>query len=128
MRVLLPTVVLLLGGCATHMAGSGQEDPPLGLIRPGAERHVVEAEIGEPEESALLQNGDVLSTYEYETGDAASSERAAFHYFADRATLFLWEVVATPYEALQGDTHEVQILYSQDGRVKEVRWPDAGDP
>jgi hypothetical protein len=108
---------LLIGGCSVGMAVSGNHNPDLGAVRSGASRSEIEMHLGTPIKVASLGDGQEAATYQYEIGDEPSAGRAIGHGVMDVLTLGLWEVVGTPIEGFQGETHQITVTYESDRAV-----------
>jgi hypothetical protein len=100
--LLLP---MILSACSVGMAVSGDHNPDLGSVRSGASRGEIELHLGSPIKVSDVGNGLRAATYEYEVGNEPSAGRAVGHAVMDVLTLGIWEIVGTPIEAVQGDTH-----------------------
>ncbi len=109
-----------LSACAVGLAATGEETPDVTQCHVGAERHEIEAQVGPPRTSDTDASGNTTCTYEYKVGDDPSAGRAVYHAGMDVLTLGLWELVGTPYEALQGETYEMTVVYGPDGTAKEI--------
>jgi len=125
-RLTALTVMLLggtavLSGCSVGMAVAGKESPNLAACRVGATQADIQAELGRPTSSQMLQNGDSVCTYEYEVGNEPSAARAVMHGGMDVLTFGLWELVGTPVEAVQGQKYEMTVTYDADGKAKAIQ-------
>lgn len=109
-----------LSACAVGLAATGEETPDVTVCQIGAERHKIEAQLGPPKTSSTDAGGNTTCTYEYKVGDDPSAGRAFYHAGMDVLTLGLWEVVGTPYEAVQGETYEMTVVYGPDGKAREI--------
>ena len=110
----------MLSGCSVGMAAAGKESPNLASCRVGATQAEIQAELGRPTSSRVLDNGDSVCTYEYEVGNDPSAARAVMHGGMDVLTLGLWELVGTPVEAAQGQRYEMTVTYDADGKAKAI--------
>lgn len=113
--------IILLSGCSVGMALSGDENPDIGVIREGTTRAQIEQELGDPVETEEAEEGGRIDTYEYVIGDKSSPERAALNATAFVFTLGIYELFATPAEAMRGDTYHAVVTYDANDVVKEVR-------
>jgi hypothetical protein len=104
-------------GCSVGMAMSGKEEPNLGAFRVGSPRGEVELQLGSPVSTVTNPDGGQTDIYEYELGNKPSAGRAAAHAAMDVLTLGIWEIVGTPIEAFQGETHRLMIVYDAQDRV-----------
>ena len=120
MRAYVLAATVLLSGCSVGMAVSGDHNPELGAVRSGVPRGEIEMHLGSPVKISSLNDGLVYATYEYEVGNEPSAGRAIGHGVMDVLTLGLWEIVGTPIEGFQGETHEVTVTYDEDDRAVAV--------
>lgn len=111
----------MLSGCSVGMAVAGKESPNLAVCRAGATQADIQAELGRPTSSQVLENGDSVCTYEYEVGNEPSAARAVMHGGMDVLTLGLWELVGTPVEAVQGQKYEMTVTYDAEGKAKAIQ-------
>lgn len=118
--VLLLGAASILSGCSVGMAVAGKETPNLAVCRVGATQADIQAELGRPTSSRVLENGDSVCTYEYEVGNEPSASRAVMHGGMDVLTLGLWELVGTPVEAVQGQKYEMTVTYDTEGSAKAI--------
>ena len=120
MRAYVLAATVLLSGCSVGMAVSGNHNPELGAVRSGVPRSEIEMHLGSPVKISSLNDGLVYATYEYEIGNEPSAGRAIGHGVMDVLTLGLWEIVGTPIEGFQGETHEVTVTYDQNDTAVAV--------
>lgn len=116
----LAAISITLSGCSVGMALSGKKDPDLSVIKPGANRSVVELQLGSPIKTATLENGKTSAVYEYEMGNEPSAGRAVAHGAMDVLTFGIWEVVGTPIEIINGDKYQLTVTYNVDDKVSHV--------
>ena len=122
MKALLLISLLFLTGCSVGMAASGHKDFDDSIVFPGSNRAVIMSKLGPPEVSRKLEDGTIQDTYLIKKGNESSEGRAWAHAGLDLATFFLWELVATPYELVQGEeTYRLLIFYDQKGTVVDVQ-------
>lgn len=107
--------------CSVGMALSGSENPDLGAIRVGASRGEVELHLGTATKTTLLPDGRHADVYQYEIGNEPSAGRAIGHGVMDVLTFGIWEVVGTPIEAVQGETHNATITYDESDKVADIK-------
>jgi hypothetical protein len=130
----LPVLVLGLvapaaAGCSVGLALHGEEQPDLSVVKVGAERSQIEAQLGPPETEAPLAAGRTRSTYLYEVGNESSAGRAAVHAGMDILTFGIWELVGTPLEAMQGEEMQLVVTYDASGKAEafDLAEADGGD-
>ncbi len=115
-------VPLLIQACAVGMAASGHETMDTSIAFPGSNRAAVMSKLGPPETSRTLDNGYREDTYLIKKGNEANSNRAWAHAGLDIMSLFIWELVATPYELVQKENaYRLLIIYDSAGVVKDLR-------
>ena len=118
----LLSYMVVLGGCAVGMAASGHKEMDDSIVFPGSNRAVIISKLGAPETSQKLPEGGSKDSYLIKKGNEASSGRAWAHAGLDLTTLFLWELVATPFELVQTEeTYRLLIIYTPDGTVTDVQ-------
>lgn len=108
-----------LSGCSVYMAAVGSQDPDVGKIHAGSSRGEVELQLGSPIKTTTCDTGR-MDIYEYEIGNEPSAGRAAAHGVMDFLTLGIWELIGTPIEASQGETHTLTIWYDERDRVLSI--------
>lgn len=108
---LLGLILQLASACSVGLALEGEKQPDLSVLKVGAEKTVIEGQLGPPKSEALLADGRTQSTYVYEVGNEPSGGRAAVHAGMDVLTLGLWELFGTPLEAMQGNEMRLIVTY-----------------
>ena len=112
---------LVMEGCAVGMAASGHEKMDTSVAFPGSNRAVVLSKLGPPDSSRSYDNGYREDTYIIKKGNEASAGRAWAHAGMDLMSLFVWELVATPYELVQMEkAYKLRITYDSKGSVKDI--------
>lgn len=126
--VYLMPYIILLSSCSVGMALSGKEEMNTSILYPGVPREAVILRLGEPEHSAIDEEGNYIDTYTRIKGNQPSSTRAVVHGTLDVITLGLWEVLATPIEIVEGVETKSQfvIYYDAEERIKEIQSTDTG--
>ncbi len=122
--IIIATALLpfLVQACAVGMAASGHETMDTSIAFPGSNRAAVMSKLGPPETSRNLDNGFREDTYLIKKGNEANSNRAWAHAGLDIMSLFLWELVATPFELVQKENaYRLLIIYDSNGVVKDLR-------
>ncbi len=126
-NVLVPFLViaLLTSACSPIMAASRSSyRGDVNVIKPGVERTVVIAELGEPDSFSRLENGGYEDRYTMDPDAHSTGVRVLtvlFHVGADLVTAFLWELVATPYEIAVKDRLATYVLiYGPDGKLTSL--------
>ena len=118
-------ICLLLGACSVGMALSGSTRPDLNIVRPGASRGDVEAEVGKPIKSTRLDDGWEANVYEYQIGNEPSVGRAVMYAIFDLFTLGIWETTGTRIERSRYRTERLKVYYNKSDKVAVL---DAGEP
>ena len=118
----LGLAMLGLAGCSVGMAASGHKYMDTSIVFPGSNRAVIISKLGAPETSRKLENGKRQDSYLIKEGNESSSGRAWAHAGLDLMSFGLWELVATPYELVQGEeSYRLIITYGKDGVVEDVQ-------
>ncbi len=112
----------ILSGCSVGMAASGHKEMDTSIVFPGSNRAVIISKLGAPETSRKFKNGKREDSYLIKTGNESSSGRAWAHAGLDLLSLGIWELVATPYELVQGgESYRLFITYDKEGTVTDVQ-------
>ncbi len=121
-KMLLLVSLVFLSGCAVGMAASGHREYDDSIVFPGSNRAVIISKLGAPETSRKMDDGSIEDSYLIRKGNESSSGRAWAHAGLDLATLFIWELVATPYELMQTEErYRLLVTYDKTGTVTDVR-------
>ena len=113
---------VLFQGCSVYMAAKQPEKKNVDVLSVGTPRSLVLAEMGNPV-SSESRDGKLVDIFNFVQGysKAAKTGRALFHGVADVFTVGLWEVVATPTEAIfDGSKMSFEVKYDADDRVEKV--------
>lgn len=103
-------------GCSVFLAATPSQSPDLAVLKVGASRADVEAQLGKPTKFTRRSSGDE-AVYRFVTGDRENYKRAAAYAVADILTLGLSEIVSSPLEELQGSPNIITVMYSPRGHV-----------
>lgn len=118
---LLILSAILFQGCSAMMALNGEKEPNFEVVRVGQSKAIVESQALKPIRVESLENGNMLSTYQYTIGDEASAGRAAIYILLDCATCWLSELITMPIEAAKtGEVRFIQIEYSPTGEIVKI--------
>ncbi len=115
-------VMLSQTGCAVFMAAKQPPKKDLSVLRLGAPRSMLLAELGQPT-ATETRDGKKVDVFSFTQGYSkpAKAARAVFHGAADVFTLGLWEVVGTPTEAVfDGTKMALEVTYDGNDRVENV--------
>ena len=112
----LSFIFLCSTGCSVFLAATPSGDPDMGILKVGALRGDIEAQLGRPTSFKRKSNGDE-AVYRFVSGDRENYKRAAAYAIADIMTLGISEIVSSPLEELQGNPNIVTVIYSPRGRV-----------
>lgn len=102
------------------MAASSREGADLSVLQPGQDRQIVESVLGKPISVIRMGYGDE-ATYTFVSDDEANYGRAAVYALLTGVTLGVSEFVTTPVEMLQGNLHEVIVVYDIKGKVRSFQ-------
>ena len=113
-----------LTSCAvvTAIRQPGQKN--LQILNQGMSRENVVTHLGAPI-SSEKEDGKTIDIYQFKQGysGATKAARATLHVVGDFFTLFLWEVVAWPAEAIfNGSDMTVKVIYDQEKRIEDVTY------
>ena len=114
--------MVLFHGCSVYMAAKQPEKKNVDVLAVGTPRSLVLAEMGNPA-SSETKDGKRVDIFSFVQGysKGAKTGRALFHGVADVFTIGLWEVVATPTEAIfDGSKMAFEVRYDTDERVEKV--------
>lgn len=114
-----------LMGCSVLMALDGDPERDYTLFKAGTPRKHVLAKFGPPL-SSEVKEGKRVDTYEFEEGDEEAPHRVGVHMMADIITWGAWELIATPYEYLQGEDVTYVVEYGFDDTIESVYPPPPG--
>jgi hypothetical protein len=91
------------------------------IIQEGAERSAVIAELGEPDTFSKREEGGYEDRYTLDPDAHRTWVKVLtviFHLGADIVTLFLWELVGTPYEmAVRDRIVTYHLTYGPNGKL-----------
>ncbi|MFZ5802034.1 MAG: hypothetical protein ACOY3K_02830 [Candidatus Omnitrophota bacterium] len=119
---LLVLFSLLFSGCAVVMALKQPGKKNMQVLTAGIARENVVAHFGAPA-TTERENGERVDVYQFVQGfsGGAKATRALFHATADVFTLFIWEIIGTPTEAVwDGTKQTVKVTYDEEDRIKDV--------
>jgi PBP1b-binding outer membrane lipoprotein LpoB len=115
--------VLTLNGCSAMMAMNGEKEPNLAVVNKGSSKAVVEGELNLPLHTEFLENGNIVSTYQYTIGNEPSVGKAIVYVLLDLGTCFLSEIVTMPIELgldSKGQVRQIKIEYTKDGEILKI--------
>lgn len=119
----LLSATLFMNGCSAVMALQGEKDPNLAVVQKGNSKIVVEGEFRSPIYTEILENGNIVSTYQYTLGNEPSPGRAAVYVLLDIATGFISELITMPLETSldgKGQMRLIKVEYTPDGEVVKI--------
>ena len=120
--LLLAALVLGFSSCSVMKASHQPEKKNLGLLRPGAPRTHLIAEVGAPVWSEQ-RNGETVDVFVFRQGYSkwTKAARVAGHSVADIYTLGLWELVGTPIETIaDGVEIKLQVASDPQGKIQTI--------
>lgn len=120
--VLMVSLLLVSSGCSVVMAIKQPEYKDTNVLNKGTPRAAVIAELGAPlfSEEKDGQKRDVFA-FKQGYGKGNKAARATFHAVADVFTLFLWEVIGTPTEAIaSGRNMKIEVIYDSFDKVAQA--------
>lgn len=119
---LLAAYGLQFSGCAAVSALKQPEKKNLQVLNQGTSRDNVIAYLGAPI-STEREAGGIVDIYQFVQGytGANKATRATMHVVFDIFTLFLWEIVAWPAEAIfDGEKMTVKVTYDDQKQIRDV--------
>ena len=126
----LTVLVLLImsmmsSGCSVFMAANRSSyRGDVQVIKEGASRPEVIAELGQPDSFSKTENGGFDDRYmlDPEAHHTWVKVGTVFvHLGADLVTAFLWELVGTPYELAVRDRNVIyHLAYNPDGKLASI--------
>lgn len=112
----------VLSGCSVHNALNLPHKRDLSVFKVGTPRSSVIGELGKPILSETV-NGKRIDTYSFTQGFSPQTKaaRAAGHGLMNLATIGLWEVAASPVEAIaNGNKIIARAEYDHRGILEKV--------
>lgn len=122
--VLFVCISLVFSGCAATMALKQPSKKNLTVLNSGTSRDNVITFLGAPV-SSDIQDGKKTDIYQFEQGYSGrlKAARATGHILADLATLFIWELIGMPIEAIaDGHTMTIKVNYDENDKVKDFTY------
>ena len=119
--VLLIALIFSICGCSVGMALSGATPSNISKLYLGTARNEILETLGDPQLSQTI-NGKKVDMYLISKGNEINKKRAVGHALIDVASLGLWEIVGTPYEAKAAETNSKRyfITYNQDNAIEDI--------
>ena len=114
--------VLFASGCSSVMALKQPDKKNLNILNAGGSRDNIIAELGMPV-GTHVENGKKVETYQFNQGYSKGNKwsRAGVHALLDVGTLFIWELIAIPIEAVaDGKQKTVKVTYDIQDQVEDV--------
>jgi len=125
-KILTATLVSIaisaLPSCAVVQATKQPEKKDLSVIRVGAHRSTLIAELGKPVHTEV-QADETVDVFKFVQGYSklTKAARAVGHGIADVSTLFLWEAVGTPIEGIaNGEENQLEVHYKNNRATKFI--------
>ncbi len=118
----LLAAALVLGGCS--VAAALQRPPDLTVLKVGAGRAQVEAQLGPPVSRALTRPGVVVDIYEYRFNENPSILRALGNSLKGIVTLGISEWTAESARSEITVVERLQVTYDDQDQVTEIRQLD----
>lgn len=125
-KIITATLVSLaisaLPSCAVVQATQQPEKKDLSVVRVGAYRSTLIAELGKPV-STEVRAGEKVDVFKFVQGYSklTKAARAVGHGVADVATLFVWEAVGTPIEGMaNGEENQLEVHYKDNRATKFI--------
>lgn len=119
---LVSIAITALPSCAVVQATKQPEKKDLSVLRVGAHRSTLIAELGKPVNTDV-QGNETVDVYKFVQGYSklTKAARAVGHGVADVYTLGLWEVVGTPIEGMaNGEENQLEVHYKNNRATKFI--------
>ena len=121
----LVAVLMMTSGCSVIMAASRSSyRGDVEVIKEGAPRAQVIAELGEPDSYSKIETGGFDDRYVLDPDAHRTWVKVATaigHLGADFFTLCLWEFIGTPYEiAVRDKVVTYHLQYSAEGKLTAI--------
>lgn len=110
-----------LSGCSSVMALKQPDKKNLSVLASGVSRDNVVTYLGAPA-TTERENGKRVEIYQFTQGYSKANKvtRALLHGIADVATIFIWELVGMPMEAIvDGNKMTVKVTYDQNDQLED---------
>jgi hypothetical protein len=125
MVVYVLAISILTSGCSAILAANRSSyRGDVNVIREGVSRSEVIGELGEPDSFSKLENGWFDDRYTLDPDAHRTWVKVGtvlLHAGADIFTLFLWELVGTPYEIAMRDKIAVyHLAYNPEGKLSKI--------
>ena len=115
-------LIFLVSGCSVVMALRHPDKKNLQVLSAGVSRDNVITYLGAPI-SSETKSGERIEIFQFKQGYSKSvkTSRALFYGVADLFTLFIWELIGMPAEAIMnGHEMSVKVTYDVNDMVKDV--------
>jgi hypothetical protein len=119
---LVSVAISALPSCAVVQATKQPEKKDMSVVRIGAHRSTLIAELGKPVHTEV-QAGETIDVFKFVQGYSklTKAARAVGHGIADVSTLFLWEAVGTPIEGMaNGEENQLEVHYKNNRATKFI--------
>jgi len=110
----------LLSSCSVKMAASTKNTPHLGVIAVGQDRYFVVSQIGEPDQSSVIDNERVDNFIINKNNVYLGYTRAFVYALLDVGTVGLWELIGTPLEEFIQSEDKMTIFYNSEDKVQRI--------
>ncbi len=118
---LIGLVAFHASGCSSVMALKQPSKKNLGVLNAGTGRDNVITYLGAPV-TTEMKNGERIEIYQFTQGysGGVKAARATWHFIADLATIFIWELIGMPAELIaNGEKMSVKVTYDENDRLKD---------
>lgn len=119
LSLVLLTHLFVLSGCSVVMALKQPDKKDLRVLARGVSRENVMTYLGAPINTEKTATGKI-EMYQFIQGYSGGTKasRATFHGIADLFTLFIWELIAMPTEAiLDGQKTTVKVEFDSEDKL-----------
>ena len=119
--IMLILFAVQFSGCSAAMALKQPQKRNLQVLNAGTSRDNVVTYLGAPI-SSETENGKRVEIYQFTQGysGAVKAARATWHVIADVATIFIWELIGMPMEAIvDGNKMTIKVTYDANDRLED---------
>lgn len=126
--LLIGSFCLEISGCAAVTALRHPSKKNFEVLNRGVSRENVIAYLGAPL-SSEKEEDKTIDIYQFKQGFSGGNKatRAVFHLTADVFTLFIWEIIGWPAEAIfDGEDMTVKVVFDEEKKVEDFMFLKRG--
>lgn len=122
--ILVSALAFNISGCSSVMALKQPSKKNMQVLNHGVARENVIAYLGAPSTSDV-KGDERVDIYNFKQGYSGGwkASRAVFHLVMDVFTLFIWEIIGMPAEAIfDGNEMSVKVVFDENDKVKDFMY------